>query len=76
MTDDRVLAAPTATLETSDVLLYVACLVVFVIVLDAFLHSLEHAFKRHRKYAEMLHKTTQELMIVGLIYLMVKFCLY
>ncbi|KDO20310.1 hypothetical protein SPRG_14445 [Saprolegnia parasitica CBS 223.65] len=76
MTDDRVLAAPTATLETSDVLLYVACLVVFVIVLDAFLHSLEHTFKRHRKYAEMLHKTTQELMIVGLIYLMVKFCLY
>ncbi|OQR87365.1 hypothetical protein ACHHYP_08962 [Achlya hypogyna] len=70
------MALSTATPETQDVLLYVAYLVVFVIVLEYLLHSLEHAIKRHRKYAEMLHKTTQELMIVGLIYLMVKFCLY
>ncbi|OQS02512.1 hypothetical protein THRCLA_05113 [Thraustotheca clavata] len=66
----------TSPLETSSVLLYVAYLVVFVIVLEHILHTLEHAFKAHRKYADMLHKITQELMIVGLIYLVVKFCLF
>ncbi|KAF0682720.1 Aste57867_25171 [Aphanomyces stellatus] len=60
--------------EASRVLLFVFAVLVFVIALELFLHFLEHATKRKKKYADMLHKTTQELMIVGLIYLLVKFC--
>ncbi|RHY25139.1 hypothetical protein DYB32_008505, partial [Aphanomyces invadans] len=60
--------------EASRVLLFMFAVLVFVICLEFFLHFLEHATKRKPKYADMLHKTTQELMIVGLIYLLVKFC--
>ncbi|ETV98547.1 hypothetical protein H310_08672 [Aphanomyces invadans] len=60
--------------EASRVLLFMFAVLVFVICLELFLHFLEHATKRKPKYADMLHKTTQELMIVGLIYLLVKFC--
>ncbi|CAK4618189.1 unnamed protein product [Aphanomyces euteiches] len=60
--------------EVSRVLLFVYAVLVFVIILELFLHYLEHKTKQSPKYADMLHKTTQELMIVGLIYLLVKFC--
>ncbi|RHY85697.1 hypothetical protein DYB26_011623 [Aphanomyces astaci] len=60
--------------ETSRVLLFMFAVLVFVICLEMFLHFLEHITKRKPKYADMLHKTTQELMIVGLIYLIVKLC--
>ncbi|KAG9398511.1 hypothetical protein AC1031_014294 [Aphanomyces cochlioides] len=61
--------------EVSRVLLFVYAVLVFVIVLELFLHYLEHKTKQSPKYADMLHKTTQELMIVGLICLLVKFCI-
>ncbi|CAK4081354.1 unnamed protein product [Aphanomyces euteiches] len=61
--------------EASRVLFFVFAVLVFVIILELFLHYLEHKTKQSPKYADMLHKTTQELMIVGLIYLMVKFCI-
>ncbi|KAH9181426.1 hypothetical protein AeNC1_016598, partial [Aphanomyces euteiches] len=54
--------------------LFVYAVLIFVIILELFLHYLEHKTKQSPKYADMLHKTTQELMIVGLIYLLVKFC--
>ncbi|ETV78136.1 hypothetical protein H257_08340 [Aphanomyces astaci] len=41
-----------------------------------FVRFMEHATTRKTKYADMLHKTTQELMIVGLIYLLVKLCVF
>ncbi|RQM22805.1 hypothetical protein B5M09_003400 [Aphanomyces astaci] len=43
-----------------------------LICLEMFVRFMEHATTRKTKYADMLHKTTQELMIVGLIYLLVK----
>ncbi|RHY84279.1 hypothetical protein DYB35_011542 [Aphanomyces astaci] len=60
--------------ETSRMLLFMFAVLVFVICLEMFLHVMEHTTKRKPKYTDMLHKTTQELMIVGLIYLLVKLC--
>ncbi|KAF0687313.1 Aste57867_20923 [Aphanomyces stellatus] len=76
-------------LETSRVLLFIFLVVIFVAALELALHHIERVCRKHHKYAKMLHKTTQgpfpslvvsltlvELMIVGLIYMVVKFCVY
>ncbi|EQC31110.1 hypothetical protein SDRG_11295 [Saprolegnia diclina VS20] len=75
---NRVLAADgaSAPLTIERVLLCTLLLILFVVILEAGLHKLTHACKRHHKYYEMLNKTTGELMIVGLIYVLVKATTY
>jgi hypothetical protein len=68
-TDDD---ADDSIIKVDHVMLYIAILAVFVMVLEACLHHLQQLVKKRSKYAEMLHKTTSELMIVGLIYMIVK----
>ncbi|KAF0723661.1 hypothetical protein AaE_009851, partial [Aphanomyces astaci] len=50
--------------------------VVFVAIMERIVEHLLHLAKRNKKYKEMLVKTIGELMVVGLIYLLVKFVLY
>ncbi|RHY30973.1 hypothetical protein DYB32_003881 [Aphanomyces invadans] len=63
-------------LETERVILFIFLVVLFVATLELALHHIQRVCRQHPKYAKMLHKTTQELMIVGLIYMLVKFCVY
>jgi hypothetical protein len=72
----RLSTATDSKINADCVMLYILALVVFVIILEAFLHHLHHIVKKHHKYAEMLHKTTSELMVVGLIYMLVKFMVF
>ncbi|OQR83665.1 hypothetical protein ACHHYP_14426 [Achlya hypogyna] len=65
-----------APLTVERVLLCTLLVIIFVVLLEAGLHQLTHLCKRHHKYYEMLTKTTGELMIVGLIYLLVKCVTY
>ncbi|ETV72955.1 hypothetical protein H257_12284 [Aphanomyces astaci] len=50
--------------------------VVFVAIMERIVEHFLHLAKRNKKYKEMLVKTIGELMVVGLIYLLVKFVLY
>ncbi|RHY47686.1 hypothetical protein DYB38_010333 [Aphanomyces astaci] len=63
-------------LESNRVILFIFLVVLFVATLELALHHIHRVCRQHPKYAKMLHKTTQELMIVGLIYMLVKFCVY
>ncbi|KAF0771695.1 hypothetical protein AaE_002407 [Aphanomyces astaci] len=58
-------AGGNSNVETSRMLLFMFAVLVFVICLEMFLHVMEHTTKRKPKYTDMLHKTTQELMIVS-----------
>ncbi|OQR96706.1 hypothetical protein THRCLA_07192, partial [Thraustotheca clavata] len=74
---ERFLAATsTDKLTIERVLLSTLLLIIFVVVLEAGLHKLDHFCKKYHKYHEMLNKVTGELMVVGLIYLLVKFVCY
>ncbi|OQS02356.1 hypothetical protein THRCLA_21442, partial [Thraustotheca clavata] len=73
---EKYTADSTTPLTIERVLLWTFCVVLFVSLLEAGLHKLIHICKHHRKYYEMLHKVTGELMIVGLIYLLVKLVCY
>ncbi|KAH9184355.1 hypothetical protein AeNC1_013669 [Aphanomyces euteiches] len=63
-------------LKTSRVLLFIFLVVLFVATLELGLYHIQRVCRKHPKYSKMLHKTSQELMIVGLIYMLVKFCVY
>ncbi|TMW60909.1 hypothetical protein Poli38472_000951 [Pythium oligandrum] len=53
-------------------LLHLSAVVAFIVILEFFLHKLEHKLKRYPKYHEMMTKVFGELMILGFIGLAIK----